>query len=76
MKSQNRDLNGMTPHDPNGMTPRDPQINYVVDPEAVAEAIVNRVIEFAGERVQHRRSLIDSVEVLVPGDYNGPTLPV
>jgi hypothetical protein len=60
----------------NGMTKQVPTINYVVDPEAVAEAILNRVIKLADERVQHRRSLISSVEVLVPGDYNGPALPV
>lgn len=68
MNNQDRDFNGMTP--------QIPKINYVVDTEAVAEAIVNRVMELADERVQHRRSLIASVEVLVPGDYNGPALPV
>lgn len=55
---------------------RIPKINYVVDPEAVAEAIIRRVTELADERVQHRRSLIASVEVLVPRDYDGPALQV
>jgi hypothetical protein len=59
-----------------GMTAPIPRINYVVDPEAVAEAIISRVSALADERVQHRRSLITSVEVLVPGDYDGPALPV
>ena len=58
------------------MTAPNTNINYVVDPEAVAEAIINRVAQMADERVMHRRSLICSVEVLVPRDYDGPALPV
>lgn len=65
-----------TKRDFDGMTAQLPKINYVVDPEAVAEAIISRVSSLADERVQHRRALISSVEVLVPGDYNGPVLPV
>lgn len=62
--------------DPEAMTTPPKKINYVVDPEAVAEAIIQRVGQMADERVMHRRSLICSVEVLVPGDYDGPALPV
>lgn len=51
-------------------------INYVVDSEAVAEAIIRRVNKMADEHARHRRSLIRSVEVFVPGDYDGPALPV
>ncbi|MBI5310008.1 MAG: hypothetical protein HZB14_03095 [Actinobacteria bacterium] len=58
------------------MTAQPKKINYVVDPEAVAEAIIRRVAQMADERVMHRRSLICSVEVLVPRDYDGPALPV
>lgn len=59
-----------------GMTAQPPKINYVVDPEAVADAIIRRINKLADERARHRRSLMASVEVLVPGDYNGPALQV
>lgn len=58
------------------MNAQSKKVNYVVDPEAVAEAIIRRVAQMADERVMHRRSLICSVEVLVPRDYDGPALPV
>lgn len=58
------------------MNAQSTKVNYVVDPEAVAEAIIRRVAQMADERVMHRRSLICSVEVLVPRDYDGPALPV
>lgn len=62
------------PQQPMNLRPLD--INYVVDPDAVAEAIISRVNRMADEHARHRRSLIRSVEVFVPGDYDGPALPV
>ena len=49
-------------------------INYVVDPEAVAEALIRRVGELAEQRAKERRALIHSVEMLVPRDFDGPAI--
>ena len=60
--------------DPVDMNPRRIDINYVVDPEAVAEAIIRRVNAIADERANARRALIHSVEMLVPGELDGPAI--
>ncbi|MGH2905739.1 MAG: hypothetical protein ACRDKI_03100 [Solirubrobacterales bacterium] len=65
---------GDKPGDPADMNPRQIDINYVVDPEAVAEALIRRVNALADERAKARRALIRSVEVLVPGDSDGPAI--
>ena len=49
---------------------------YAVDTDAVAEAILRRVCELAVERAQRRRALIRSIEMIVPGDIDGPAVVV
>ncbi len=44
--------------------------NYRVDPSAVADAFVDRLLEMADERARFRRSLMYSVEVIETPDLD------
>jgi hypothetical protein len=59
---------------PEDMTPSRTYTNYAVDADAVAEALIKRVNKLADERVQYRRALIHSVEVLETNDLDGPAI--
>lgn len=43
---------------------------YVVNPDRVAEALLARIDELAGERGSFRRSLIYSVEMIEAPDFD------
>lgn len=56
------------------MNARHIDMNYEVDAQAVAEALIRRVNALADERAQARCALIRSVEVLVPSDLDDTSI--
>ncbi|MFY9264788.1 MAG: hypothetical protein WAO61_05115 [Solirubrobacterales bacterium] len=60
----------------NSMSPPELNINYEVDSEAVAEAIIRRVNHLAEERAKYRRALMRSVEMVVSGDNDRSSVSV
>lgn len=56
------------------MNARHFDMNYKVDAQAVAEALIRRVNSLADERAQARSAMIRSVEVLVPSDLDDPPI--
>lgn len=44
--------------------------DYTVDPLLVADALIKRLDRLADERAEYRRALIQSVEVIKPGDFD------
>lgn len=65
---------GENPGEPVDMNPRHFDTDYVVDADAVAEALIRRVNSLADERAKARRALIRSIEVLIAGDGDGPAV--
>lgn len=49
-------------------------LNYIVDPDAVADALLHRIDQLAEERARYRRALISSAEMVMPADLDGPAI--